>query len=140
MKLAGPSTKLYIAGPMSGIKYFNAPAFADAAFRLRLVGYEVFNPAENDMENGFDVSKMSGTENLSDHGFSLREALKQDLSWICDNADGIALLHGSETSKGVAVELALANALGIPVQPVRPWVELIEFNKEFDETTEMAVG
>lgn len=115
-------TKLYLAGPMSGIKYFNAPAFADAAFRLRLVGYEVFNPAENDIANGFDVSKMTGHENLSDHGFSLREALKQDLSWICDHADGIAVLDGWSQSKGVAAELALAAALGIRRNGFVDWI------------------
>lgn len=122
--------KLYLAGPMTGIKYFNAPAFADAAFKLRLVGYEVFNPAENDMANGIELGKFDGTENLSDHGFSLRNVLKEDLTWICDNAEGIALLYGSEKSKGVAAELALAAALGIPVQAVPVWVAHTEERTE----------
>lgn len=124
-------TRLYLAGPMSGIKYFNAPAFADAAYRLRLVGYEVFNPAENDMANGIELGKFDGTENLSDHGFSLREVLKQDLTWICDNAEGIALLRDSEKSKGVAAELALAYALGIPVHQYPIWIAEAE-NVIFD--------
>lgn len=122
--------RLYIAGPMTGIKYFNAPAFADAAFRLRLVGYDVFSPAENDINNGFELGKMTGNEALSDHGYSLREALKQDLTWICDNAEGIAVLHGSEKSKGVAAELALANALGIPVKTYMEWIAATEEPKE----------
>ena len=122
--------RLYLAGPMTGIKYFNAPAFADATFRLRLVGYEVFSPAENDINNGFDLGKMNGTEALTDHGYSLREALKQDLTWICDNAEGIAVLFGSEKSKGVAAELALANALGIPVKTYVEWVSATEDIKE----------
>lgn len=114
--------KLYLAGPMTGIKYFNAPAFADAAFRLRLVGYKVFNPAENDMANGINLGKFDGTENLSDHGFSLRDILKQDLSWICDNADGLAMLHGWEKSRGATAEVALANALKIEQRPFREWI------------------
>ena len=122
--------KLYLAGPMTGIKYFNAPAFADATFRLRLVGYDVFSPAENDIANGFDLGKMNGTEALTDHGYSLREALKQDLSWICDHAEGIAVLYGSEKSKGVAAELALANALGIPVKTYMEWVAAAEDIRE----------
>lgn len=120
--------KLYLAGPMTGIKYFNAPAFADATFRLRLVGYEVFSPAENDIDNGFDLGKMTGNEALTDHGYSLREALKQDLSWICDHAEGIALLFSHEKSKGVAAELALANALGIPAKLYTEWVSAAENN------------
>ncbi len=91
-----------------------------------MVGYEAFNPAENDIENGFDVSKMTGNEALTDHGYSLREALKQDLSWICDHAEGIALLGGWEKSKGAAVEVALANALGIPCKPYMEWVKETE--------------
>ncbi|MDQ0100464.1 hypothetical protein J2T10_000083 [Paenarthrobacter nicotinovorans] len=122
--------KLYLAGPMTGIKYFNAPAFADATFRLRLVGYEVFSPAENDVDNGFDLGKMTGNEALTDHGYSLREALKQDLSWICDHAEGLAILPGWEKSKGVAAEISLAVALGIPFQSVAAWVSVTEEAKD----------
>jgi len=119
---------------MSGIKYFNAPAFADASFRLRLIGHEIFNPAENDIANGFDVSKMTGNEALTDHGYSLREALKQDLAWICDNAEGIALLFGWEKSKGAAAEVALAHALGIPVKLYTEWIN----DAEATESDEVA--
>lgn len=115
--------KLYLAGPMTGIKYFNAPAFADAAFRLRLVGYEVFNPAENDMENGINLGKFDGTENLSDHGFSLRGILEQDLTWICRYAEGIAVLPGWNKSKGANAEIALATALRLPAQSYETWIE-----------------
>lgn len=106
--------KVYLAGPMTGIAEYNFPAFKAAAAYLRTYGYEVFNPAENDLENGFDATGMVGNE-AEQHGFSLREALKQDLSWICDHANFIALLDGHHASKGVAAELALANALDVPV-------------------------
>lgn len=124
--------RLYVAGPMTGIKYFNAPAFADASFRLRLVGYQAFNPAENDVANGFNVSNMTGTEKLEDHGYSLRQALKEDLTWICDNADGLALLGGWEKSKGAAAEMALAHALGIPVKPYWDWIKEAEATEDQD--------
>ena len=38
---------IYIAGPMTGLPECNYPAFHEAARRLRLLGYEVLNPAEN---------------------------------------------------------------------------------------------
>jgi len=126
-------TRLYLAGPMTGIKYFNAPAFADAAFRLRLVGYEVFNPAENDIANGIELGKFDGTEKLSDHGFSLRDILKQDLSWICDNAEGIAVLYGWEKSRGAQAEIALANALDINQMTVSRWISLAEADTATEE-------
>lgn len=38
--------RLYLAGPMSGIKDFNAPLFHAEAKRLRDIGHDVVNPAE----------------------------------------------------------------------------------------------
>jgi hypothetical protein len=104
--------KLYLAGPMTGIEHYNFPAFDAAAKQLREAGHTVFNPAENDRENGFDATGLKGHE-AAEKGFNLREALKQDLSWICDHAEGIALLPGWEESKGARTEVALGNALGI---------------------------
>jgi hypothetical protein len=105
--------KLYLAGPMTGIEHYNFPAFDEAAKALRAAGHEVFNPAENDRENGFDATGLAGHE-AAEHGFDLRTALKQDLSWICEHADGIALLSGWQMSKGARTEVALAEALDIP--------------------------
>jgi len=110
--------KLYVAGPMRGIKDFNFPAFDNAAERLRAAGYEVCNPADRDRdEHGAEVGQ-SETGDLADiahTGFDLREALSWDLAWIAANADGVAVLPGWENSKGAAAEVALARALGLPV-------------------------
>lgn len=107
--------KLYLAGPMTGIDLYNFPAFDAAADALRGLGHTVFNPAEADRLRGFDAEAVRATgSDAALHGFSLREALKEDLSWICDHAEGIALLEGWESSKGVRAELALADALSIP--------------------------
>jgi hypothetical protein len=61
--------------------------------------------------------------------------LKEDLSWICDNADGIAMLFGCDKSKGAQAELALAHALGIPTNMYMGWVqeaEIVEIGDGFD--------
>lgn len=86
--------RLYLAGPMTGIPHFNYPAFNAAAAMLRAEGHEVFNPAE-----------VTETDR--------RAALKADLTWICDHAEGIALLPGWERSSGARAEHALAVALGL---------------------------
>jgi hypothetical protein len=100
---------------MTGYEHFNAPAFDVAALLLREAGHTVFNPAENDRENGFDPSGMSGDPaEAKALGFDLRTALKQDLSWICDHAEGLALLPGWMNSRGAMAEVSLAHALGIP--------------------------
>lgn len=110
--------KCYLAGPMSGIPNFNFPAFNSAAYTLRKQGYEVFNPAERDIERhgGVDISIGNETGDqalaVATHSFSLRDALADDTAYICKEANAIAMLPGWENSKGARAEHALAVALG----------------------------
>ena len=110
--------KIYIAGPMRGIKEFNFPAFFKAAQQLRADGHEVFSPAERDIAlHGDQIWKdRSGdlTE-ISHIGFSLREAIADDLNWICRNGDAVALLPGWEKSSGATLEKATADFLKLQV-------------------------
>jgi len=113
--------RVYVAGPMRGRPFFNFPAFDEAAAALRAEGHEVFNPADRDRQVHGDEVNNSATGNLDDiahTGFTLREALEADTSWICRNAEAIALLPEWETSKGATAEYALARALGLEVWSV----------------------
>ena len=112
--------RLYLAGPMRGIPEFNFPAFHAAAARLRAQGHMVFNPAEKDNERhgiNFAEGNTAGSiEQARDqHGFSLRVALGEDLDWICEHAEGIALLPGWELSNGARAEWATAVALSLTI-------------------------
>ena len=109
--------KLYLAGPMQGYPEFNFPAFHTYAKELREDGWWVFSPAERDIErHGADISQGNANgdskQATEDHGFSLREALKDDTNFICMEADAIAMMPGWENSKGAQAEWALARALG----------------------------
>lgn len=109
---------VYLAGPMTGILHYNFEAFAEAANRLRKEGFYVFNPAEADLAGGFNPIGCHGQETkaeLAEKGFDLRKALAADLSFIAEDAEFVAVLPGWEKSKGVAAEIALADALGLPV-------------------------
>lgn len=117
--------KVYLAGPMRGIPEFNFPAFHAAAARLRAQGHTVFNPAERDIEHhGVDISKGNATGDetiaVAVHGFNLREALNDDLTFICLQADAVAVLPGWESSKGARAEVATAHALGLEVMEAIP--------------------
>lgn len=92
-------SKLYLAGPMTGIDDFNFPAFHRAATFLRSLDIEVINPAEN-----FD-----GDQTLSWQTY-LREAIKQVAS-----SDGVVLLPGWELSKGATLERHIAEELGLEI-------------------------
>ncbi len=112
--------KIYLAGPMRGIPAFNFPAFYKAAAELRQQGHEVFSPAERDnQKHGTDISKGNATGDESvaakEHGFNLREALGDDLAWVCAKADAVYALPGWKNSKGANAEVATANALGLKV-------------------------
>lgn len=98
---------IYVAGPMRGYANHNFPAFDIAANRFYARGWDVVNPAEMDRVAGVD----EWTETLPAN--FLREALRRDLSAICEKCDAIALLRGWQKSVGAAVEVALGKALGL---------------------------
>ena len=107
---------MYIAGPMQGYPNFNFPAFHDAAAIWRKMGYEVFNPAENDKDSqGVEPDKLVPSGNMAEleaAGFSRRRALSEDLAWIAANATHIYMLPGWEKSTGAYAEWAAAKAVG----------------------------
>ncbi|WP_263147768.1 DUF4406 domain-containing protein [Pseudomonas sp. RIT-PI-AD] len=90
--------RLYLAGPMTGLPEFNYPAFHAEAARLRALGYDVENPAEN-------PAPPCG----SWLGY-MRLGLRQLLA-----CDGVALLPGWRDSRGAWVECMVAHSLGLPV-------------------------
>lgn len=113
----GTAGRAYVAGPMRRRPAFNFPAFMAAEEHLKAHGFEVFNPARRDMEaKGFDPTGLTGDEDLTDLGFCLRDALATDLDWIARNADLVVVLPGWEESRGARAEVALARALGLPVE------------------------
>lgn len=100
--------KIYLAGPMTGIRRQNHDAFDAAAAALRARGHDVANPAEFDRSRGLDPELGDLTT------AHLRLAMEHDTKAICQ-ADAIALLPGWERSRGVAVELSLARCLGLTI-------------------------
>lgn len=96
---------LYIAGPMTGIKDWNYPAFNAAESLLKSVGYEVLNPARQP------------------DGLTYEEYLKRAMADVFA-CDGVALLTGYENSPGAKAELALADALGVDASDLSVWLML----------------
>ena len=112
--------KVYLAGPMTNIPYFNFPAFFRGEETLREMGYSmIFNPARHDVETYGDFWKScpngSHEESKGKDGtpITYRDVLRKDLNWILDHATAIALLPGWERSMGSKVEKALAECLGL---------------------------
>ena len=107
---------IYLAGPMSGYKNFNFPRFDAVAAALEAEGHTVFNPAERDRErHGKDISADNHDgcqlQAREEHGFSIRDALADDMEFICRRANCIILLPGWEQSNGAQAEHRTAVAL-----------------------------
>lgn len=128
--------KVYIAGPMNSVGgNFNFPLFDHVAKRLREKDCEVYSPADHarkaigplEMIMKFDKKEMAKKR---------REMLKDELVWICENADYVLMLPGWERSTGATAERAVALALEIPVHQV-PNIVLFDSSLDSWEITSL---
>jgi hypothetical protein len=95
---AARENRVYVAGPMTGLKDFNYPAFNAVADKLRTKGYEVENPADHGTVEGADWA----------------DYMAYDLTrlGLCGM---IALLPDWENSKGARLEVHIAEQLGMAI-------------------------
>jgi hypothetical protein len=98
--------RIYIAGPMTGLPAHNLPAFAAAAKQLAARGYDAVNPGRRGVILGYTWRDY------------MRDALRELLG-----CEAVALLDGWEASRGAALEVHVAQALGMPVKPLTHWTE-----------------
>ena len=92
-------TRIYIAGPMSGLPDLNYPAFNAMAERLRAHGHHVENPAENPppkCESWLGYMRMAVAQLAT--------------------CDAVVMLPGWSKSKGACIEHQLAVGLGLEIR------------------------
>ena len=91
--------ELYIAGPMTGMKDFNRPAFNAAAKFLVRRGFKPLNPA------WLDHGEAGGV---------WEDYLKRDIPHLL-KCDGVVVLPGWDTSRGAKLEVRVAREVGMPI-------------------------
>jgi hypothetical protein len=89
--------RVYLAGRIRGRPNYQEE-FAKAADKLRIEGHTVFNPAAANQE-----------------GRPLRKIMSYLLTWLCEEADAIAMLPGWYRSGGARVEWLLAKYLKLKI-------------------------
>ena len=102
-------TKIYLAGPMSGLPQFNFPAFFAAADQLRAAGFEVVSPAEidNEEDKGAALRSPDGQSVKRTDGVSKTwgDFLARDVKLLADTGiQGIVFLPNWQNSKGAKLE------------------------------------
>lgn len=97
----------YVAGPMTGIKDFNYPAFHLAVRELNHIRIRAVSAAHDD--TGAPVHPPTPVD-AKPYDYYLRYALQRLLE--CDE---IVLLPGWESSHGASIEVNVARALGMPI-------------------------
>ena len=116
--------KIYIAGPMRGIRHFNFPAFDAARDLLTETGWNPISPADLDRATGFDEKAFPDDYDwidLKKIGFSVHDAIDRDVEAI-KSCDAIYMLKGWENSKGAKAEKAMAEWLGLEIKYEQPYV------------------
>lgn len=103
-----PAKRIYLAGPMTGLPEYNYPAFHAEAARLRGLGFDVENPAENQ-------APACGTW----EGY-MRNSVRQMLT-----CDAVAFLPGWAESRGALLERYIAQQVGLATVPVSVLAELL---------------
>ena len=99
--------RLYCSSAMSHRKGHNHKEFHYQAEVLREYGYDVVNPAA--LDEGEDTT-----------GWKHSDYLKRDIRHLLD-CDGVAVFGSWQLSVGAKAEVALAEALRIPVLTVEEW-------------------
>lgn len=87
--------RVYIAGPMTGIKDYNFPAFNAMAGKLRAAGWHVENPADHGLVIGAEWG----------------DYLRYDIGRLA-SCEAIVLLPGWTASRGARLEVSIAKELG----------------------------
>lgn len=101
--------KVYIAGPMTGVKQFNVPLFDFVARRLREQGYAVVSPAELDSPEMRAAALQSSDGALAPlekvTGETWGDVLARDVRVLSDcGVEGIVLLPDWWKSRGATLE------------------------------------
>ena len=124
--------RLYLCGPMTGIKQYNFPKFMEEAKRLRDAGYDVVNPAEHAVSEGFDPIADTDIVCTSE---MRRKFLDNDKN-LLDECDGMALMDGWGDSAGCKEEVAhfrKTHSSGI-VNKVNNWINLRHLYTPYSKT------
>lgn len=111
-------TRVYIAGPMSGLPGLNHAAFNAAAAALRGAGFDAVNPVDLNPPPPANLDSLDEHQRLQ----LWRQCMRRDLAAML-GCDVVVLLTGWTRSRGAWLEQELAEKLGIPAWPYSEFMQ-----------------
>lgn len=109
MTVLSDAKTIYLSGPMTGYEEFNRPAFDQAAGILRKQGFEVIVPGENESYDPIELATAEVSRQKREF------YLSRDIEIILEVADAVVVLPGWKESEGAKLEVAVADAVGVPI-------------------------
>lgn len=109
--------RVYIAGPMRGLPFYNFPAFDKARDELNQMGFDAVSPADLDRKlYGFEALNLPKDYDWKSNPLPVTadEVLRTDMN-VVKTCYAVLLLPGWESSTGAQKEVDTARASGIPI-------------------------
>lgn len=106
--------KIYISGDMTGVEYWNFGRFFTYDYLLRQRGWEVLNPAVEDLDNCRNPYRDPPAD-WSVKTDDYDQLIEADCRIIEEEADAMFMLEGWMASAGAAAENRTACRKGIPI-------------------------
>jgi len=101
---------VYLSAAMSGVPYFNYPAFDAMAARFRAAGWSVVSPADHDRHEGIEPDPEGRPVSAAEYA----RLIRWDVSALM-TCDAICMLKGWQSSRGADLEHKFAVALGLRI-------------------------
>lgn len=123
-------TKIYIAGPMRGIRFYNVPAFDEAAEYLREEGFDVVSPPDMDRARGFNAMSLPVDTDWSvlPDGWDKKQLAMECIGAVAE-CDAVYALPNWSISVGAIAEVAFAVFCGLPVVSIHSERKLAAFSR-----------
>jgi len=103
--------KIYIAGPMTGIRDFNFPEFRKMEKWMEGWGIDYISPVDMDSDYGLIFTKEEMATGRMSANKSLDSIIRRDVGAILE-CTGIVMLKGWEDSRGAMAEWHVARWAG----------------------------
>lgn len=128
--------RIYVAGPMTGVPFFNRPLFDEVSEWLRVRGHEVVNPCDQEWN---EETRERFADPMGRPTMPRSYYMRRDLPLLME-CEAIVLLPGWEQSVCAPVERHVAEVCGLAMGLWEPKESTVYWTKLNDMLLGTAMG